>query len=188
MRGVLSPLRRRILAELREPASATSVAARIGETRQRVNYHLRELERAGLVELVETRQRRGSVERVVRATARTVVIAPQVLGDGSTDDQDRFAAETLLTTLTRTFSDVAAMRERAHDAGQRLVTFTITADVGFSRPADIAQFAEDLAAEVADLAARYDSPQAQRRYRLIIGGHPTQSPTEPTEEASDEQN
>lgn len=171
-------MRRRILVELREPASATAVAARIGESRQRVNYHLRELEKAGLVELVETRQRRGRTERVVCATGRTVVVAPEVLGDGSADDQDRFAAETLLTTTARTFSTVAAMRDRAKEAGQRLVTFTITADVGFSSPADIAQFAEDLATRIADLAAAYNSPQAKRRYQLIIAGHPAERPTE----------
>lgn len=175
MRGALSPLRRRILAEVREPASATAVAARIDESRQRVNYHLRELEKAGLVELVETRQRRGGTERVVCATARTVVVAPEVLGEGDAEDQDRFAAETLLTTAARTFDDVAAMRDRATQAGKRLVTLTITADVGFSEPADIARFAEDLATRVADLAAAYDSPQANRRYRLVIGGHPAQS-------------
>ncbi|WP_020578556.1 ArsR/SmtB family transcription factor [Actinopolymorpha alba] len=178
LRGALSPLRRRILAEVREPASATVVAAQIGESRQRVNYHLRELEKAGLVELVETRQRRGRTERVVRATARTVVVAPEVLGDLPTDDQDQFAAETLLATTARTFREVAAMRDQASDAGKRLVTFTITADVGFSEPADIARFAEDLAARVADLAAAYDAPRARRRYRVIIGGHPAANPTE----------
>ncbi|WP_232666647.1 winged helix-turn-helix domain-containing protein [Pseudonocardia sp. TRM90224] len=192
MRGTLSPLRRQILAELQEPASATVVAARIGETRQRVNYHLRELEKAGLVELVETRQRRGRTERVVRATARTVVVAPQVLGEASTDDQDRFAAETLLATTARAFSDVAALRDGARDAGKRLVTFTITADVGFAEPADIARFADELAGRVAELAAAYGSARSERRYRLVIAGHPaTQTPaptpTPTPEEEPDEQ-
>ena len=56
VRTALSPLRRSLLERLREPASATRVAAELGIPRQRVNYHLRELERAGLVELVEERQ------------------------------------------------------------------------------------------------------------------------------------
>ena len=33
LRGTLSPLRRRLLAELREPASASGLAARLGESR-----------------------------------------------------------------------------------------------------------------------------------------------------------
>jgi len=173
LRGTLSPLRRRLLAELREPASATGLAARLGESRQRINYHLRELEKSGLVELVELRPRRGSVERLVRATARTVVVAPTVVGEfDPTAAQDRYAVDTLLAASARTFAEVADARERAEEAGKRLVTFTIETDVGFDRPADLEQFATRLAAQVADLAAEYDSPTAPRRYRVVIGAHP----------------
>ena len=69
-----------MLELLREPLSATEVAARLGESRQRVNYHVRALERGGLVELVEERPRRGCTERVVRATADAVVVEPTVVG------------------------------------------------------------------------------------------------------------
>ncbi|MGW6910696.1 helix-turn-helix domain-containing protein [Streptomyces sp. NPDC054940] len=47
--GTQSPLRHRLLEELREPASATVLAARLGESRQRLNDHLREMEKSGLV-------------------------------------------------------------------------------------------------------------------------------------------
>jgi DNA-binding transcriptional ArsR family regulator len=49
----LDPVRTRLLAELAGPASATTLAARLGLPRQKVNYHLRTLEQHGLVELVE---------------------------------------------------------------------------------------------------------------------------------------
>lgn len=153
-------------------ASATGLAARLGGSRQRINYHLRELEKSGLVELVEQRQRRGRIERIVRTTARTVVVAPAVIGEPSPQAQDRFAVDTLLAATARTFGAVAEMREAAQAAGQRLVTFTIEADIGFSRPADIERFAAGLADRVADLAAEFDSPQSQRRYHVVVGGHP----------------
>jgi DNA-binding transcriptional ArsR family regulator len=172
LRGSLSPLRRRLLEELQEPASGSVLAARLGESRQRVNYHLRELEKGGLVELVELRPRRGFVERVVRATARAVVMEPGVVGDLATVTQDRFAVDMLLASAARMLGDVAAMRERADAAGKRLVTFTIEADVGFERPADIERFASELAERVAELAAEFDTPEARRRYRVVIGGHP----------------
>ncbi|MDP9816193.1 ArsR/SmtB family transcription factor [Spirilliplanes yamanashiensis] len=182
LRGTLGPLRRRILEALREPGSATTVAARLGETRQRVNYHLRELEKGGLVELVELRPRRGVTERVLRATAGAVVLAPEVVGDLGAAGQDRFAADTLLAMAARTLQDVAAMRERAGAAGKRLVTFAVEADVGFAEPADIERFASRLAAAVADLAAEFAPPAGAdpaRRYRLTIGGHPA-APAPPT--------
>ena len=49
----LDPIRSRLLAALAEPASATTLATRVGLPRQQVNYHLRALERHGLVDLVE---------------------------------------------------------------------------------------------------------------------------------------
>ena len=49
----LDPVRARLLAELAEPGSASSLAAKVGLPRQKINYHLRTLEQHGLVELVE---------------------------------------------------------------------------------------------------------------------------------------
>jgi DNA-binding transcriptional ArsR family regulator len=62
----LDPVRARLLAELSEPASATMLAARVGLARQKVNYHLKALERYGLVELVEERRKGNVNERMVR--------------------------------------------------------------------------------------------------------------------------
>jgi DNA-binding transcriptional ArsR family regulator len=162
-----------VLAELKEPASASALADRLGETRQRVNYHVRELEKGGLVELVEQRRRRGCTERVLRATARAVVVDPEIVGDLSTATQDRFAVDTLLAASARTLRDLAAMREAAATAGKRLATFTIEAEVGFARPADIQRFADALAERVAELAARFAAPGVRRRYRVVIGGLPS---------------
>jgi DNA-binding transcriptional ArsR family regulator len=178
LRGGLTPLRRTLLEALREPASAAGLAARLGESRQRIAYHLRELEKGGLVELVEERQRRGCVERVVRLSARAVLAEPVVVGDLAAVTQDRFATDTLLAAAARTVSTVAEMRERAEAQGRRLATFAIEADVAFEHPADIERFANDLAGAVAVLAAKYDTGAARRRYRVVIGGHPAPRPRE----------
>ena len=179
LRGGLTPLRREVLEALREPGSAATLAPVLGETRQAINYHLRELEKAGLVELVEERPRRGFTERVVRATARAVLVDPEVVGDLATATQDRFAADMLIAAAARTVSHVAEMREKAQAAGKRLVTFAIEADVGFESPADIERFANELADRIAELARKYDSPHARRRFRVIAGGHP--APPRPPE-------
>src|SRR5262249_9075960 len=72
----LDPIRARILAALAEPGSAARLAARLGLPRQKVNYHLKELERHGLVELAEERRKGNVTERVYRATAASYVISP----------------------------------------------------------------------------------------------------------------
>src|SRR5947207_2605249 len=62
-----------------EPDSATGLARRLNLSRQKVNYHLRELERAGLVELHDQRQRRGLTERRLRTSARAWIVDPTLL-------------------------------------------------------------------------------------------------------------
>ena len=74
--AALDPFRSRVLAALARPGSATTVAAALGEPRQKVNYHLRTLEEHGLVDLVEERPRRGLTERVVVASAGSYALAP----------------------------------------------------------------------------------------------------------------
>src|SRR4051794_22491546 len=75
----LDPVRARLLAELAEPGSATMLAARVGLPRQKVNYHLRTLERHGLIELVVERRKGNATERMMRATAASYVISPSAL-------------------------------------------------------------------------------------------------------------
>jgi DNA-binding transcriptional ArsR family regulator len=187
VRLALSPLRRRLLDLLAEPASATELAARLGLSRQRVNYHLRALEAAGLVEEVDRRQRRGFVERILRASAGAFVVDPGVVaGDGragrrtAARAQDRFAAEHLVAVAGATVRDVARMQAAAERAGARLLTFTIEAEVGFAEPAEHERFAAEVADLLAGVVARYDAPGG-RRYRIVAAGHPAPGDKEETD-------
>jgi DNA-binding transcriptional ArsR family regulator len=74
LHAVSHPLRVRILDELREPASAAELGRRLGESRQNVSYHLRELARGGLVQRVGERRARGFLETLYRASAAAVVV------------------------------------------------------------------------------------------------------------------
>ena len=93
----LDPIRASILDELTEPASAATVAAAVGLTRQKVNYHLRALEAHGLVELAEERTWGGITERLLRRSARHFVVAPDVLQGAAIEPElvaDRLSART----------------------------------------------------------------------------------------------
>ncbi|MGH3881711.1 MAG: ArsR/SmtB family transcription factor, partial [Actinophytocola sp.] len=100
----LDPMRGRLLAELASPGSATTLAGRVGLPRQKVNYHLRALERHGLIELVEERRKGNMTERVLRATAASYVISPAVLAAVQPDPArapDRLSARWLLALASR---------------------------------------------------------------------------------------
>src|ERR687892_2783055 len=100
----LDPVRARLLAALAEPASATTLAARAGLTRQKANYHLRALERHGLVELVEERRKGNVIERVLRATAASYIISPNALSAVAPDPSrapDQASARWMLALAAR---------------------------------------------------------------------------------------
>jgi len=173
VRLALSPLRRRLLERLRRPASATQLAGELGLSRQRVNYHLRALEAAGMLELVAERPRRGCTERVLAARADAFVVDPEVLGARArAEEQDRYAAEHLIDAATDVVRDVVRMRAAAHAEGTRLLTFTLETDVQFAAPPDVERFVERLADLVATAAREHGSADGGRTYRVVIGGHP----------------
>ena len=178
----LSPLRMRVLREMQEPQSATTLAPRLGLPRQTLNYHLRELEREGFLEIVEERPRRGCIERMLKVTSRAFVVNPALLGALSDDpDQarDRFSSAFLLATATRLIRDVAVLDARARAVKQRLATFTMDTEVGFESPAAYRAFTEELATTVTTLAAKYDTSTAKsRRFRVVIGSHPAVTKSE----------
>lgn len=181
LRIALSPIRRRLLERLRQPASATRLAGELGLSRQRINYHLRALEQAGLLELVEERPRRGFTERVLAARADAFVVDPDVMGTVSAvKEQDRYAAEHLIGAASAVVRDVARMQSAAQREGTRLLTFTIEAELRFAAPADVERFCDRLAELVAEAAATHGAGRG-RPYRLVLAGHPAPS-TPPTED------
>jgi DNA-binding transcriptional ArsR family regulator len=171
VRRALSPIRRQLLARLREPASATQLAAALDLPRQRVNYHLRALEDAGLVELVEERPRRGFTERILRTRPGALVVDPTVIDDEFTHIHDQYAAEHLVGVAAGTVRDVARMQAAAAEKGKRLLTFTVEAEVRFARPQDVHAFTDELADAIRAVVARFDTPGG-RPYRMVTGGHP----------------
>jgi DNA-binding transcriptional ArsR family regulator len=185
----LSPLRRRLLAELeREPDSAAGLARRLDLPRQRLNYHLRELERAGFVELLEERQRRGCVERAMRVSARAFVIDPALLGAHHADPaaiQDRFSSSYQIAAATKLLRDLSELVRGAERARKTLPTITLETEVRFASAEARAAFAEELGAALARLAAKYhDGSPGSRAFRFVLAGHPARKdgPTNPARE------
>src|SRR5215203_1873774 len=147
----LDPIRARLLAELAEPGSATTLAARAGLTRQKANYHLRELERHGLVELVEERRKGNCTERVLQATAASYVISPRALSAVAPDpgrEPDQRSARWLLAVAGRLVGEVGELLTGSGAAGKPVATLGIDSEIRFASARDRAAFAAELAGEV----------------------------------------
>jgi DNA-binding transcriptional ArsR family regulator len=171
----LDPVRARLLAELSEPASAATLAERIGLTRQKVNYHLRTLEAHGLVEAAGERRWGGLTERLLRATAASYVVSPGALGAAANDParaRDRLSARYLVALAARMVREVGDLTRRAEVAGKRLPTLAIDTELGFRSAADRAAFTDELTAAVTSLVSRYHH-DGGRKHRLVVASHPT---------------
>lgn len=189
--SILDPVRAEILAALSEPGSATSVAAALGLPRQKVNYHLRALEANGLVHLVEERQRRGLVERVMIASARSYLVSPSVLGSNGPDPAttNRLSSRYLIAVAARMVREVAELAKRAEASNKRLATLTIDSEIRFGSPAAQAEFTQELTAAVTDLAGRYHDETAPegRWHRLVVAAHAKPPNQPPAAERSTEE-
>src|SRR5580658_9086781 len=85
LRAVSNLTRHRIIAALRfEPATITQIAERVGLAKGSSSYHVRLLERAGLVKVVRTRKVRGVTERYYAMTARTIELPDPGAGQPDT--------------------------------------------------------------------------------------------------------
>ena len=182
----LEPMRNRLLSELIAPASAATLATRVGLARQKVNYHLRALEAHGLVRLAQERKWGGLTERLLVATAASYVVSPSALGPVAVDpgrERDRLSASYLIALGARVVREVGDLVRRAKEADKRLATLAVDTEVRFRSPADRAAFSAELTEAVAELVAKYhdESAPGGRPHRLVVVAHPLPQKPDPKE-------
>jgi DNA-binding transcriptional ArsR family regulator len=180
----LGPMRSRLLSELATPASAATVAARVGLARQKVTYHLNALEAHGLVRLAEERKWGGLTERLLVASAASYVVSPGAMGPVAVDpdrETDRLSASYLIALGARVIREVGDLVRRARATDKRLATLAVDAEVRFRSPADRAAFSRELTDAVAALASKYHDETAPggRAHRLVVVAHPLPQTPEP---------
>jgi DNA-binding transcriptional ArsR family regulator len=190
--ALLHPLRSRLLALAREPASSTELARRIGLPRQRVNYHVRALERAGLLRAAGRRRRRNLIEQRYVATARSYVLSPSLLGPLAADWRaisDTASAEYLLALAEQVRLDVTRATEEAAGEGKRLATLSLKSQFRFETPEQRTRFAEAVRQALVEVIARHSSPNLRengrsgrgRPYRLVLACYPVSAGVEAEE-------
>lgn len=180
---LMDPTRRLLLSTLTEPLSAAALARRLELPRQRVNYHLRALERAGFVQLVEERKLGNCTERVMRATAPSFVITPATVGPDTAGGEfaDRASSTYLMAVATRSIRELATLEAAAGHEGRRVATLTLDAEIRFASAADRSAFAAELVEAFSRLVRKYHAAQrsADRAFRLTATVHPIPPPPAP---------
>jgi DNA-binding transcriptional ArsR family regulator len=176
----LEPMRSRLLSELVVPASAATLATRVGLARQKVNYHLHALEAHGLVRLAEERKWGGLTERLLVATAASYVVSTSALGPGAANPNreiDRLSASYLIALGARVVREVGDLVRRAKESGKRLATLAVDTEVRFRSATDRAAFSNELTEAITKLVSKYhdESAPGGRAHRLVVVAHPLPS-------------
>lgn len=179
---LLKPLRREILAHARTPVSAAGIAAAMKRPRQVVNYHVRELARAGFLRRAGRVQKRGLTEQRYVVSAQAYMLAPELLGAldataaGAGAAPDKAGASYLLMLATRLQKELSESWRRAEAAGAPLPLLSLDTEFGFAAAADRTRFAAALSQAITRVVAEHTTPADRAcdgRYRLVVGCYPT---------------
>lgn len=186
--ALLQPLRLRILDAAREPSSASRIAEQLGETRQKVNYHVRELARLRFLDKAGSLRKRNLIEQNYVAGARTFVFSPEILQTLGADWRscaDEQSAARLLALTAQVQRDLARASQEAAEQQKRLATWSLHAELRFASAEARAAFGRDVEQAIEDAVRRHALPadtaegRAEgRRYRLVAGCHPIPPSTE----------
>lgn len=169
---LLNPLRAEILAALREPASPAQVARQLNESPQRMNYHIKELAKVGLVQKLGTRTVRNLVEAIYQSVARTFVIADSVGWDPATVQRvkDQGSLGHLITVADRLRRDALVLMERS-DAGVNIPSASLAGTVQLRSGAERQAFVQEYVELVKQLTAKYGGG-SEGAYTVLVAVYP----------------
>jgi DNA-binding transcriptional ArsR family regulator len=167
--ALLKPKRVQIMRELAEPRTCTEIGGVLGETPQAIYYHVKRLQAAGLVSLVDERRVRGIVEGIYQAVARTYWVSPEIAGRlGPPRAREAMLGLGYLLNLTEELTRDLA---RLAVGPQTLPSFGIAGDVHLS-PEDGAAFVAELQRAFGEVLAKYGGGESGHTFRLALACYP----------------
>jgi DNA-binding transcriptional ArsR family regulator len=183
LQALTHPMRLRMLDVLREAQSAAAVARTIGEPRQKVNYHLKELERGGLVRPTGERRKGNMTEQLYQAVAGTFLVSPRVAWTDCRRVaalQDQAALAALVDLGERVQRHGAELLDRAAFDGDQIPSVSVEAEVTFADGEARSAFMTEYLAALGPLLKKYGAPRRRgARFRLALTVYP--DPTQETE-------
>ena len=158
--ALLNPLRAEILAHTREPASAAEVARKIGDSPQRINYHLKALEKVGLVRRVGARQVRNLVEVLYQAIAKSFLLSEAVGLDSWAAERikEQGSLAHLITLSERIRRDALLLMEQS-ETEREIPSASLQMKVHLDSEERRNAFLRDYAAMLEELVSRYGAAE-----------------------------
>lgn len=117
LRLMAHPYRMRIIHDLaKDKFTVTQLAEKYGDTPAKVHHHVKKLEKAGLVKLVETREVSGILEKYYRAVAGDFRVARSLLETAEAQDSVADSTQRMLKLVYARAKKGFASAIRATDA------------------------------------------------------------------------
>lgn len=167
VKAMAVPLRVEIVKILgREPMTTTQVAKVLDEKPNRLYYHVTELEKVGILEVVETRQRGNLVEKYYQPVARLFRIDPGIFGQGAAGQQAFL--ETAISNFDATILDIRnAIDHKLLSSEEMKKAFSVHLDYTLS-PAEAEQLSDELKDLVRKWKDRSPKEGGSRRTHLTM--------------------
>ena len=177
-RILLKPARLEILKQLDEPRTCPELARFFGESAQKIYYHIKELEKAGLVAKVEEKRVRGAVEGHYQAVARSYWLAPRLVGQIG-DPQiagDQMSLRVLLDLAEDVQEDIGYLGMQS-TAGDHVPSLSMSGQVHLPDGARRSAFLAELQTAFQDLLTKYSLPETEIdtesvEFRLVLLCYP----------------
>ena len=166
LKALTHPLRVQVLGLLRTygPATATTLAQRLGLTSGALSYHLRQLERYGFI--AEDTERGNDRDRWWRAVHRSTEFDAQGLDPAAAEAGDAYE-QGIITAITRSLSQAQA--DRAGWPAEWRKVFNLSDVLLELTPAEAERLEQDLCPARLLSAA---GPRAWTTPRRLVGEHP----------------
>lgn len=180
---LLKPQRLDILRRLDEPRTCPELADYFDETPQKIYYHVKALETAGLVEKVEEKRVRGAVEGHYRAVARSYWLAPKLIGQvgSAKQSRDQASLRVLLGLAEEVIEDTGKLGS-ASTLGSDVPSLSLSAHIYLPDSKRRGEFLGEIQQVFQALAEKYGLPEDEltvtdeQGFRLVLMCYPKPTP------------
>lgn len=181
---LLNSQRLEILRRLNQPRTCPELGADLDESPQKINYHIKVLERAGMVKKVSERQARGFTENVYQASAHSYWLSPTLVGKigGLRPARDQASLRLLSDLAAQVIEDVGRIGHRS-SAGQEIPSLSLSGQIHLPDAERRAEFRQEIQRFFSHLAQKYSVPEGGatetepgQSFRLALLCYPTIRP------------
>jgi DNA-binding transcriptional ArsR family regulator len=171
--ALFKPIRLEILGQLAQPRTCSELAEVFGTSPQKVYYHIKVLQEAGLVNKVKEERVRGIMEGYYQAAARSYWLSPEMVGKlgGAQQARQNISLGNLLGLAEQLHSEVASLAPTEDE----VPTVGLSAQIELRRGEDRQAFLEELQQAVQNLAEKYGNAQegtGGETFRLMLACYP----------------